>query len=39
MPKSMYAVESNEKQQKHRVSKSCVTRMCGSDLYYIGMEW
>ena len=39
MPKSVYAVESDEKQQKRRISQSCVTRMCGGDLCYIGMKW
>ena len=39
MPKVVYTVKSDEKQLKRRVSKSCVTRMCGSNFYYIGMEW
>jgi hypothetical protein len=39
MHKSVFAVKNNEKATKHKGCKSCVTRMCDDDLYYIGMEW
>jgi hypothetical protein len=39
MPKSVFAIDSNEKVTKHKECRSCVSRMCGGDFYYIGMEW